>query len=104
MSAPTIEQLAERIGQLNLGPDQWRVIVAAMLAGQQPKPVRELPAASVHLHYRGDHRGTEGLFRGPQMLGEYLTVVSVEYSPERHQSRVGLAYGLYVHTPTTKGE
>ena len=60
-----------------------------------PKVVDELPAASTWLNYRGDQTALIGQVRGPNMLGELLTVVSCDYDAASGKSHVGLAYGVY---------
>lgn len=61
------------------------------------KIVGELPPASTWLNYRGDVRSMVGQIVGPNLLGEYLTVVSCEYDEAADiKSRVGLAFGVYL--------
>lgn len=60
------------------------------------KVVDVLPQPSTWLNYAGDHRGSVGQVMGPNLLGEYLTVVFVAFDESAGSSRVGLAFGVYV--------
>lgn len=52
------------------------------------------PAATTWLNYRGDRtREIVGKVMGPNLLGEYLTVVTAEYDEATNRTRLGLAYG-----------
>lgn len=54
------------------------------------------PAATTWLNYKGDRTvDVVGQTMGPNLLGEYLTVVTADYNHTTDETRLGLAYGVH---------
>lgn len=43
-------------------------------------------------NYPNDHRDAIGQVMGPNLFGEFLTVVTAEYDPVNNQTRLGFSY------------
>lgn len=53
------------------------------------------PAATTWLNYKGDRTvGVVGQVMGPNLMSEYLTVVTADYNHTTDETRLGLAYGV----------
>lgn len=60
------------------------------------------PAATTWLNYSGDRTAEAvGKVMGPNLLGEYLTVVDAVYDEATGKTRMGLAYGIHNLTEAT---
>lgn len=54
------------------------------------------PVATTWLNYSGDRTAEAvGKVMGPNLLGEYLTVVSAEFDEATNKTRMGLSYGIH---------
>lgn len=65
---------------------------------RQLRYLDKLPPASEHLNYNGDVTGSIGNTFGPNLDGEWLTMVSCDYDPATGKSRAGFAYGAILVT------
>jgi hypothetical protein len=65
----------------------------------QRRVLKELPPPVAWCNYKGDQSHSIGTPMGPNLDGEWMTMVSCDYDPDTGKSHAGFAYGYIIVDP-----